>query len=179
MKPDRYILNELKKLDENLSVQWNGRKCRWEVFYRRHFLRPSERKRFSHIATFYDRGVPIKLYEPKPIDRWHICFWEGDNGEFRTLDYGLILQLKEWDNWRHARTDDIWLAAEKEEYEEERKKSKEQKEMFRDIALENDGALRKQMDDFTSFNKRGWHVWTPTNHRVGIDFKNKKKKVKT
>jgi hypothetical protein len=35
------------------------------------------------------------------------------------------------------------------------------------------------MDDYTSFNKRGWHVWTPTNHRVGIDFKNKKKKVKT
>tara|TARA_R100000781_G_scaffold22528_2_gene16744 strand:+ start:685 stop:1044 length:360 start_codon:yes stop_codon:yes gene_type:complete len=119
------------------------------------------------------------LYEPKPIDRWHICFWEGDNGEFRSLDYGLILQLKEWDNWRHARPDDIWLAAEKEEYEEERRSSRQQKEMYKDIALENDGALRKQMDDWEYQNNRGWHVWNPTNYQVGIDFKNKKKKVKT
>ena len=50
--------------------------------------------------------------------------------------------------------------------------------MFKDIALENDGALRKQMDDWQYQNKRGWHVWNPTNYQVGIDFTNKKKKVK-
>lgn len=178
MEPDRVISKELKRLDENLGLQWNRKRCRWETYYRRRFLRPSERRRFEPICMFYRGGFKINICEAKPIDRFHICFWQGPQGQFRPLSSGLIDHLRSLDTWTGIRPKDIWLGIEANEEREEELRQRRTRGKFEDIIRDNDGQFRRELSNLRYGNRTHWARHYPANWRIGDPFKVKPAKVK-
>lgn len=140
----RSIRLALARIDPDLSVQWNRGRSRWEVFARRKLLRPAQRKRFVPVCSFRWAGRPCLILEPKPIDRWHIMFWEGPRGEYRDLDMNLVDEVHRRDMWRE-RLKDIVDGHDRLARQNEERREKKRRQDFRDATLEVDGPLRRDI----------------------------------
>jgi len=143
--PDKSIVKALQMVDPGLSVQWNRGRFRWEIFSTRRNLPPSKRKRFVHVCTFYLDGVKHRLLETKPIDRWHVLFWEGPEGQYRELDYNLIAEVQSRDSWKMGRLKDILDDDERRLVRKYEADNRSAKENMRDTIKELDGPLRRDI----------------------------------
>lgn len=163
-KPDRRIVRLLKNVDPRLSVQWNGRVSRWEIFSQRSQLRPSERCKWDRICTFWLDGRQVGISVPKPIDRWHIFFWQGPKGQYRDLDTNVVDEIQARDMWR-ARTKDISDDLAEEEEKDHALKRRRQKNYMQALATEHPH-FRHMHQDIVRNGRYRWIKHRPINYRM-------------
>ena len=169
--PDRDVVRRLKKLDNRISVAWDGGRHRWQILYKRRLPPEHERKKFEHVCTFYRNGNQYRISEARPADLHHIVHYEWDDGSFRQLDSHIVTKMQEWDTWRHHRVNDLWL---RQEFEQDLIEERRQKKMHDDhysMALDNDGQFRREfIGNAVDTNRTHWAKHHRANVRVGIDF---------
>jgi hypothetical protein len=176
-KPEKRIVRLLQNIDPGLSLAWNGRVDRWEIFAQRKQLRPSERMKWEPICSFYLNGQFTRISAPKPIDRFHIFFWQGPNGEHRDISTNIVDEVQARDMWQ-KRAKDIWTELEDEDAEKKKLELRRTQSYHQALATEHPHLRRTHQD----IVRNGRHHWTkhfPINYRVGGPFKAKKQKVGT
>jgi len=174
-KPDKRIVRLLKNIDSGLSLAWNGRVNRWDLFSQRKLLKESERQKWDQVCVFYMNGKKHKLLMPKPIDRFHIFFWEGPEGQYRDLTTNIVEDVMARDMWKKRRKD-AWLDMDREDRDARVLKKKQLVSQAQDWAREHPH-FRKQHLDIMRNGRRRWMKHFPINHAVGGPFKVKKHKV--
>ncbi len=174
-KPDDRIVHLLQNVDSGLSVSWNGRVSRWEIWSQRRHLRPSERCKWEPICSFYLNGRLVRISAPKKIDRWHIFFWQGPNGEYRDLTSDIITDVQARDMWK-KRSKDIWRELDEEDEAKRALEHRRRKNHFQALASDHPH-LRLAHQDVMRNGRYHWIKHHATNFQVGGPFGVRKQKV--
>lgn len=117
-------------------------------------------------------GSPCKLYEPKPVDRWHVFFWEGPEGQYRDLDMNVVDEVQSRDMWRLGRVKDILDDDERRLIQKYEADNRRQRERIKDITKELDGPLRRDVFADGPFTRLMRHH--PANWNIAAPWKGEK-----
>lgn len=134
MEASSIFINQLKDVDEKLSVNWNAQKQRWQIL--------REDYRVKHFGFIEDK--PALCSVPHP---YLVFTVENEDKSYRPLDQRTLDHLNFIDLYRHNSIKDFLDNLESEEDSFKEKKSLEDSDLRQEIAKFNYEQLKDGLEE--------------------------------